>query len=122
MVNDVTLIGNTVIDPELTEFSGSEKVAKFKLLTKSARKNSDGSFTEHKEWHRIECWGPLAENVARYMKKGDIVIVKGMIRSGSYQFNNEMRKYTYILANVARVVSGAKVDKADREDFSEEEG
>jgi single-strand DNA-binding protein len=67
----VQLIGHVGKDPVLTE-AASVPVARFSLAT--SRKRSGGDTTT---WWEVTAWKKTADVAARYVKKGDAVMVVG---------------------------------------------
>ena len=78
MMNQVVLVGRIVYDPELHETESGLKVTTITLAVPRAYKNPDGEY----ETDFIKCviWRGIAENVAEYVKRGDLVGIKGRIQ------------------------------------------
>ena len=78
MMNQVVLVGRIVYSPELHETDSGLKVTTITLAVPRAFKNPDGEY----ETDFIKCviWRGIAENVAEYVNKGDLVGVKGRIQ------------------------------------------
>jgi single-strand DNA-binding protein len=92
-VNKVILIGNLGKDPELTNVSSGNSVAKFSLATTEKFKKNE-QWEEKTDWHNIVIWGKTAENAAKYLKKGSPVYLEGKISYGSYQDKDGIKRYT----------------------------
>lgn len=80
--NLITLLGNTGKDPETQTYENGGLCAVVTLAT------SDGGYTkrngeqvpEQTQWHRIASYGRLAEFVARYIRKGARLYVRGKLK------------------------------------------
>ena len=84
MINKAILIGNLGRDPEAKPTQNST-VCSFSIATNERRKDRDGNWGDHTEWHNIVCWGKTAENVAKYCQKGKQVYVEGRIQTRKWQ-------------------------------------
>ena len=60
-------------------------MANFNVATNESRKNSDGDFEDHTEWHRCVLFGKPAETATQYLKKGQMVYVEGRLRTRSWE-------------------------------------
>lgn len=85
MINKVTLIGNLGKDPEIRHFEGGGKVTQFSLATNENYQDKNNEWHTRTEWHRVVCWGMLAERAERQLKKGHLVYVEGKISSRKWQ-------------------------------------
>ena len=68
-VNKVILVGHLGGDPESRFTQGGTAVATFSVATNESRKNSEGNWEDHTEWHRCVLFGKQAETAAEYIKK-----------------------------------------------------
>ena len=84
-VNRVTLIGNLGADPEVKTTSGGNTVANLRIATTERRKDRDGNWTDHTEWHSVVVWGKQAENVGKYLTKGRQVYIEGRLQTRKWQ-------------------------------------
>jgi single-strand DNA-binding protein len=92
-VNKVILIGHLGKDPEIRVIGNDRKVAKFTLATTETYKDNTGQRVESTEWHNVEFWGPIADVIERYLKKGSQVFVEGRIRTRSYDDKDGIKRY-----------------------------
>jgi single-strand DNA-binding protein len=94
-VNKVILIGNLGADPEVKYLSNGTTVANFRMATSENRLNrSSGEKTTVTEWHRIVCFGRLAEICGEYLNKGKQVYIEGRLRTRSWEGKDGNRRYT----------------------------
>jgi single-strand DNA-binding protein len=91
-LNQVNLIGN-VGNVEVRDVNGG-KVAKVNLATtERAYTTKDGrQIPEETTWHKLVMWRGLAENVEKYVKKGDKLYVRGRIKKRKYTDNSNVER------------------------------
>jgi len=101
------LIGNLGKDPEVQVFESGTKKAAFSLATTERYRDRNGVDQSVTEWHNIVVWGPQAEIVEKYLKKGTPVYIEGKIRTREYEGNDgQKRRITEIIANSFLMVGG----------------
>ncbi len=75
--------GRLAAAPESVKI-GERTKTKFRMANKR-RFKSQGETREIVTWVDVECWGPLAENVAEYCVKGQEVTVRGRLAIESWE-------------------------------------
>jgi single-strand DNA-binding protein len=91
MLNKIMLIGNVGADPE--QAPSYSKLVTFNLATSEYIKDKEsGEFKELTTWHKIKCFGYVAEKALK-LGKGSKVYIEGKFRSDSYE-NKEGKKVT----------------------------
>ena len=93
-VNKVILVGHLGGDPESRFTPGGTAVATFSIATNESRKNSDGNWEDHTEWHRCVLFGKQAEFAGEYVKKGQMVYVEGRQQTRSWEDKEGMKRYS----------------------------
>lgn len=83
--NNVQLIGNIGLAPEIISLESGKKLAKFNLATKEFFKNSEGEKVTDTQWHSLVAWGRNAELIEKYLKKGQKITVEGKLVTRSYE-------------------------------------
>ena len=83
-VNKVILVGHLGKDPELRYAQSGTAVANATIATTERRKNRDGEWADHTEWHRLVFFGKTAETLARYCKKGKQLYVEGSLQTRNW--------------------------------------
>ena len=73
--NNVRLIGNLGMNPDVKELNGGKKLAKFSIATSETYKGEDGEKVTETQWHNLIAWGKQAEIVEKYLKKGNEVAI-----------------------------------------------
>jgi len=102
-INECTLLGNLGQDAALNYTSNNRAVVHFSLATNifiPNGKDDQGKikYKPETDWHTVIVWGPLAENVHKFAKKGDTVEVKGRIHTYYYEKDGIQTKRTEIKA------------------------
>lgn len=82
--NSVTLGGRLVRDPETRQFDSGTVVCNF-ALANNRMINKEGERAEDSHFFEVKAYGKNAENIARYFKKGDPIIVEGEIRQERWE-------------------------------------
>lgn len=99
MKNQVQLIGNLGIDPEVTNFDNGTKKVRFTIATNEPYYDKDGKKQTRTFWHNITAWGPTATYIAKTAKKGTQLALTGKLVSRKYlSKTGESRKFTSIEA------------------------
>ena len=63
-VNKVILVGNLGRDPEVRTSAGGMTIASLNIATTERRKDKDGNWGDHTEWHKVSLFGKTADNAA----------------------------------------------------------
>lgn len=89
-MNNVSLVGRLVKDPELRYTAGGVAVCKFTIAVDRPFNNREGK----KETDFIDnvCWRLTAENVSKYVSKGRQVAVIGRLQIRSYEDSQGVRR------------------------------
>src|SRR5690242_17244596 len=99
-LNRVTLLGNLGTDPEVRHTPKQLAVCRFRLATSERRKNAEGNWGEHTEWHNVVAFGKTAENCAAFLRKGRQVYAEGSLRTRTWQGpEGDMRHVTEVVAS-----------------------
>jgi len=99
MYSNVILVGRLTADPEIRHTSGGVPVANFTVAVNRPYNNGDGE--KITDFVRVVTWRGLAENVARNLTKGRLVLVEGNIEISEYEKDNV--KYRNPLVNASNV-------------------
>lgn len=105
-VNKAILIGNLGADPEMRTTGSGTAVANLRLATTERRKDREGNWTDHTEWHNVVVFGRTAENVGKFCKKGKQIFVEGRIQTRKWQDRDGNNRYsTEVVADNVRFLS-----------------
>jgi len=107
-VNKVILVGNLGKDPEVKYTPGGMAVAKFSLATSERKKDKEGNWQDHTEWHNLTAFGRTAEIAGEYLKKGRTVFIEGALRTSSWDDKESgQKKYkTEVIVNDLVMLGG----------------
>lgn len=85
-VNKIILVGHLGRDPEMRTTASGQRIAQLSVAT-SRRKSPDSDREPLTDWHRVTCWGALAEIAEKYLKSGDRVYVEGSVQYSQFEKN-----------------------------------
>lgn len=112
-MNKVFLIGNLTRDPELTQTPNGISVCRFSVACQRRFANSDGE--RDADFLNCVAWRGLADNIAKYVKKGQKVAVSGSIQTRNYEAQDGTKRYvTEVVADDVEFL-GTKRDSDDGE-------
>lgn len=116
-MNKVYLIGNLTRDPELSETNSGVAVCRFGIAV-SRRFTQGGDAERQTDFFNCTAWRGLAENVARFCKKGNKVAVAGSIQIRNFEDNaGQKRTYVDIVCDDVEFLT-PKSSNADSDDYS----
>lgn len=89
MINRAVLVGRLTKDPELRYTPNGIASTRFTIAVNRTFSNQQGE----READFISCvaWRKQAENLANYMRKGNLIGVEGRIQTGSYEGQDRKR-------------------------------
>lgn len=82
MLNEVVVQGRFVREPELKMTTTGVPVISFSLACERSYKNSDGE--RETDFIDFVAWKSMAEFIARNFRKGDMILVAGMLQSRKF--------------------------------------
>jgi single-strand DNA-binding protein len=91
-MNKCTLHGHVGKDPELKKTSADKPFCRFSLATTETWKDQSGEKKSKTEWHQVVAWGKQAEAIAKFVKKGQEIIVNGKIEYQTVEDKNDSSK------------------------------
>ncbi len=98
-LNKVIIMGNLGADPELRVLPGGLSILKMRIATSERWQDKEKNWQERTEWHRVTVFGPRAEHLAKFLRKGMVVTVDGQIRTSTYEKEGQKRYSTEVVAN-----------------------
>jgi single-strand DNA-binding protein len=114
-INKVILLGNLGKDPELRRTANQTAVCTFSLATGERRRDAQGNWVDHTEWHNVVVFGSVAENCAKYLQKGRQCFIEGRIQTRKWQDRDGKDRYTTeIIATNVQFVGGGKATDYER--------
>lgn len=88
MFSELTAIGNLGADPEIKTISDGVELAKFRIAVKNRGKDAGTT------WWSVTAWRGKAKYCS-FLKKGDLVFVKGAIKSREYTNKDGIKVTAY---------------------------
>lgn len=104
--NHVVLMGNLTRDPELRTTPNGQSVCSFSLALNRTWKAADGSMQEATDYVDVTAWGPLGENIAKFVTKGRPVLVSGRLQSRSWEQDGQKRSKVEVVATDVTFLGG----------------
>lgn len=83
-VNKVILVGRLGSNPELTTTINGRMRCQMSVATGHVFKDSQGARQKQTTWHKVVCWGRLAELCNTFLAKGRQVYVEGRLESSKF--------------------------------------
>lgn len=88
-INSVIVIGRITADVEAVQggfgyISNGTAVAKISIAVNRSRKNGD-EWIDEVSFFNITIWGKTAENLKPYLKKGQLIAVKGFLKQDRWK-------------------------------------
>lgn len=122
-MNKFQVIGRYTNNPELRYTKENKAVANFTLATRNG-KDKDGN--DDITFIKIYVFGTTAENVGKYSKKGDLILVDGSIRNNNYEDKDGNKHYDYnFIGNrvefLSRASNNAKKEETPKKDTKNSE-
>lgn len=93
-LNKAMLIGRLGADPEVRYTQSNTAVATLSVATSERYKDANGEWQESTEWHRVVCWGRIAEVVQQYTRKGSQIYVEGPIQTRAWEDREGQKRYS----------------------------
>ena len=80
-INDITMTGNIVFDPEFSGGNGKKSRTKFRIASTTRLRDPSGAWVDGDTlFMDVVCFDSLAENVVQSLGKGSPVIVNGRLK------------------------------------------
>lgn len=126
MLNNISIMGRFVRDPELRYTPQGTAVSNFTLAVDRDRKNANGD----RQTDFIDCqaWQKTAEMIAQYFSKGRLAVVNGRLQTRTYKNDKGENRKTYEIvvqsiyfADSKKDSSSAAKDEFIEVDFSADE-
>lgn len=115
MVNKVILIGNVGQDPEVRVFDGGKKLARFSFATSENWKDKNGKWQTETQWHKIQGWRNVADQIEARIKKGMSLYIEGKLKYEKWtDKENNDRTQTLIVASFIRITSKVEQPEPSR--------
>ncbi len=97
-LNSVNIMGNLTRDPELKSTPTGKSVCSMSIANNRIYSKNNEKVTEV-SYFDVEVWGPIAENCAKYLKKGSGIIVEGRLKQDRWEKDGKTQSRVRISAN-----------------------
>lgn len=120
-INKVIILGHVGKDPESNSVKTGGSICTFSIATSESWKDkTTGDKQERTEWHRIVCFGQLAEIATKYVKKGHKLYVEGNLKTNKWtDKQGQERETVQIMAQTLQILSDrlASEPSAKKDEF-----
>ena len=117
-INRVVIVGRLTRDPELRALPSGINVSSLRVACNSSRRDTDGNYTDRPNFFDVSIYGPSAESVNRYMRKGNRVALDGRLEWREWETDNQKRQAVSIVADTIQFLEGP----GERPEAGEESG
>lgn len=110
MLNQTVIVGRLVRDPEIKETETGKKITNITLAVPRSYKNINGEY----DTDFIPCilWQGIAESTTEYVKKGDLLGIKGRVQSRVLELDEGHKKNVVeLIAEKVTFLSSKKADE-----------
>lgn len=105
--NSIRLIGNLGDDPKVHTTQDGREFVTFSLATNSYWKDKvTGEKRSRPEWHNCVQYGPRAQVIKNYVKKGSALAIEGELRYNTFTKNDVTIKSAVIVVSDFQFVGG----------------
>jgi single-strand DNA-binding protein len=106
--NVITVIGHLGRDPEVRYAPSGDAIANFSVAVTEKYKDKGGNAVEHTNWFRAAVFGKLGETCAKYLHKGDPVMLVGSMQNRKYTDKDGVEKDSWEIRVDKMVMLGGK--------------
>lgn len=106
-MNKVILIGHMTKDIEMTNLTSGKNVGRFGIAVNRKYEQNGQKVTD---FINIVVWEKLADNIAKFCKKGSKIAVVGEIQTRTYESNGEKKFAFEVVANEVEFLSTKNED------------
>ncbi len=115
-INKVFLLGRLGDDPKLKQTLNGIPILKINIATNESRKDKNNNIITQTEWHKITFYNNLAENIAKFTRKGSLIFIEGSLRTNKWLSEHGEKKITEIIASKAKIISTKNKENESNED------
>tara|TARA_B110000908_G_scaffold97774_1_gene115440 strand:- start:1551 stop:1994 length:444 start_codon:yes stop_codon:yes gene_type:complete len=110
-INKVILVGNLGNDPDISSLPSGDTFTRISIATSDKwTDKASGQLQERTEWHKVVCFGRLAEICGEYLQKGSKVYIEGALRTNKWtdKGTGQPRYATEIVASEMQMLDSRK--------------
>lgn len=110
MINNITIVGRLTKDPVIKTTPSGISVCTFTL---AVERNFSNNGTKETDFIPVVAWRGLADTLAKYVRKGNMLGIEGTLQIRSYDDNKGVRRtIAEVIANNAQFLTQkAEADK-----------
>ncbi len=97
-LNSVNIMGNLTRDPEMKHTPSGKTVCSLSIANNRIYVKNGEKITEV-SYFDVEVWGVVAENCAKYLNKGQGIIVEGRLKQDRWEKDGKTQSRVRITAN-----------------------
>lgn len=112
-MNQHIIIGRMGKDPEIRNLDSGKSVANFSVATSMKWKDKSGNVQEKTQWHNIVLWGQPADFAAKYIHKGDLVMVLGRVETRDWEKEGVKHYMTETIGERIEIMNNGRSDKQE---------
>ena len=106
--NNVQLVGNLGMNPEVKNLENGKKVAKVSMATHERYRNAKGEKITETQWHNLVAWGKTASIIEKYLKKGSEITVTGKLVHRNYIDSDNVKRNLTEIKVSELLIAGTK--------------
>lgn len=91
-INRVVIVGRLTRDPELRSLPSGSSVCSLRIACNSTRKDAEGERIERPNYFDVSVFGPAADSVANYMRRGSRVGVDGRLEWREWETADQQKR------------------------------
>ena len=116
-MNSIQLIGYLGADPDTRSFESGSRLSQFTLYVNERYRDKDKQPQERVHRFPVEAWGPTADYIANYLKKGSRVSVSGKLIEKTWQEGKQNRSRVVVQAqSVENLTPRSQAEETDSSD------
>lgn len=118
-MNKVIMTGRLTKDPKLSYTSSNKELTTFSIAVNRKYRNANGEYQA--DFFNCVTFGKVAENTAKYCKKGNLVCIEGSVENNNYEKDGKMIYSTKINCSGVEFLETNKkdLDNSVHKDFDE---
>jgi len=121
-MNKVILVGRITKDPELKTVQSGSAVVNFTVaINRPTTSNNVDQNQSNADYINCVIWNKQAENLAKYVKKGQLIGVEGRIQTRTYDANGTTRYITEVLCDNVQFLDTKKDNGSSQEQSDDEQ-
>lgn len=113
--NHITLMGRLTRDPETRTTTSGTNVTAFSLAVGRTWRSKDGNQEEATSFINCVAWGKTGDTIAKYLGKGDPLLVDGRLDQRSYDKDGETRYAYEVVVENFNFIGGKQDGEAPRQ-------